>query len=132
MRRILFPYLITLFLPLAILVCVSLLVLLIPREQFNPRNGLVMSSLLGVLVYHMATARSLPQVGYLMTSDLYFVIAYGLLAVLVLGINSVNLLIARQKEARAARIDRLMARVFVVGTLIAYSTLTIWSLRAAR
>jgi len=131
-RRILFPYLITLFLPLAILVCVSLLVLLIPKEQFNPRNGLVMSSLLGVLVYHMATARSLPQVGYLMTSDLYFVFAYALLAVLVLGINGVNLMMARQQEARAAKVDRLLARVFVVGTVIAYSTLTIWGLRASR
>ncbi len=131
-RRIVFPYLITLFLPLAILVCVSLLVLLIPKEQFNPRNGLVMSSLLGVLVYHMATARSLPQVGYLMTSDLYFVFAYALLAVLVLGINGVNLMMARQQEARAAKVDRLLARVFVVGTVIAYSTLTIWGLRASR
>jgi ABC-type branched-subunit amino acid transport system substrate-binding protein len=131
-RRILFPYLVTLFLPLAILICVSLLVLLIPKEQFNPRNGLVMSSLLGVLVYHMATARSLPQVGYLMKSDLYFVIAYALLAVLVLGLNAVNLLMARQQEKRAAMLDHWLARAFVTGTLLAYSILTISAVRAAR
>jgi hypothetical protein len=131
-RRILFPYLITLFLPLGILVCVSLLVLLIPKEQFNPRNGLVMSSLLGVLVYHMATARSLPQVGYLMKSDLYFVIAYALLAVLVLGLNGVNLMIARQQEARAAKLDHWLARFFIIGTVIAYSTLTLSALEASR
>jgi ABC-type branched-subunit amino acid transport system substrate-binding protein len=131
-HRILFPYLVTLFLPLGILVFVSLLSLLIPKEQFNTRNSLVMSSLLGVLVYHMAQARSLPQVGYLMKADLYFVATYAMLAILVLGINAVNLLLAHKKEEQAARLDRVLDEFFIVATLVAYSALTISGLLAAR
>ena len=131
-HRILFPYLVTLFLPLAILIAVSLLVLLIPKEQFAPRNALVMSSLLGVLVYHMAQARALPQVGYLMKADLYFVVAYVLLAILVLGINAVNLLLHHKREHDAARLEGWLDEIFVVGTILAYGVLTVSALLAAR
>ena len=124
-KRVLFPYLITLFMPLALLMGVSLLVLLIPKEQFAPRNGLVMSSLLGVLVYHMAQARSLPQVGYLMRADLYFVVAYFLLFSLVLGLNVVNLLLTRKQEEAAAKLDRRLRYFFGVGTVLAYTVLTL-------
>ena len=54
------------------------------------------------------------------------------IAVLVLGVNGVNLMLARQQEARAAKVDRLLARLFVIGTVVAYSALTIWGLRGAR
>lgn len=123
-RRILFPYLITLFLPLALLISVSLLVLLIPKEQFSSRSGLVMSALLGVLVYHMAQARGLPQVGYLVRADLYFVAAYFLLFFLVLGLNVVNYLLAQKKEELAARIDGRLRLGFAVATIAAYGLLT--------
>jgi ABC-type branched-subunit amino acid transport system substrate-binding protein len=131
-HRILFPYLVTLFLPLAILIFVSLLVLLIPKEQFSTRNSLVMSSLLGVLVYHMAQARALPQVGYLMKADLYFVVSYFLLAVLVLGINVVNLLFSRKEVEKAARVDGWLDEFFIVASILAYSALTISGFMASR
>jgi branched-chain amino acid transport system substrate-binding protein len=123
-RRILFPYLITLFLPLALLISVSLLVLLIPKEQFSARSGLVMSALLGVLVYHMAQARGLPQVGYLVRADLYFVAAYFLLFFLVLGLNVVNFLLAQKKEELADKLDRRLRRSFASATIVVYGLLT--------
>lgn len=128
-QRILFPYLVTLFLPLAMLMAVSLLVLLIPKEQFAPRNGLVMSSLLGVLVYHMAQARALPQVGYLVKADLYFVVAYILLSMLVLGLNVINLLLYQKKEEQAAKLDRWLQTVFVAGAILSYIVLTATAIR---
>jgi ABC-type branched-subunit amino acid transport system substrate-binding protein len=131
-HRLLFPYLVTLFLPLGILIFVSLLSLLIPKEQFSTRNSLVMSSLLGVLVYHMAQARALPQVGYLMKADLYFVVAYLLIAILVLGINGVNLLVAHKQEHWANRLDQLLDRFFIIATLVAYTALTVSGLLASR
>jgi ABC-type branched-subunit amino acid transport system substrate-binding protein len=131
-RRLLFPYLVTLFLPMAILIFVSLLSLLIPKEQFSTRNSLIMSSLLGMLVYHMAQARALPQVGYLMKADLYFVVSYVLLAILVLGINVVNLLFSRGETQRAAKLDARLHWVFIAGVVLAYGTLTVIGLRAGR
>jgi ABC-type branched-subunit amino acid transport system substrate-binding protein len=131
-QRILFPYLVTLFLPLGILIFVSLLVLLIPKEQFSSRNSLVMSSLLGVLVYHMAQARSLPQVGYLMQSDLYFVAAYMLLAFLILGVNLVNIRHSRHQEERAAWLDMWLRREFILGTLAVYVALSVYAVMVSR
>src|SRR5262249_31833668 len=103
----------------------SLLVLIVPKEQFAPRNGFIMSSLLGVLVYHMAQARALPQVGYLMRADLYFVVAYVLLFTMVLGINVINFLIHHKREELAERLDKDLRYFFILGTLIAYGVLTL-------
>jgi nitrogen fixation/metabolism regulation signal transduction histidine kinase len=63
-------------------------------------------------------------VGYLMRADLYFVVAYVLLFSLVLGLNVVNLLLARHDDEGAAKLDLQLHYFFLIGTVLAYTILT--------
>ncbi|MEO0605657.1 MAG: ABC transporter substrate-binding protein, partial [Myxococcota bacterium] len=122
--RILFPYLITLFLPLAIMVGISLFVVLIPPSQFDARLTLTMTALLSVVVFHLAQGEDLPNVGYLMRADQYFMVAYLLLFVLIIKTVLVNLLVPRLSKGLIARGEWLFAILFVPATLLLYGTLS--------
>jgi len=54
LKRIILPYIITLFLPLLIMLIISFTLFSIPTDQFDSRISLVMTALLGVLVFHMS------------------------------------------------------------------------------
>jgi ABC-type branched-subunit amino acid transport system substrate-binding protein len=75
-KRDMFPYFLTLFLPLGILTAVSLGVFWIPLGQFAVRITIVLTTLLSVLVFHLSRADSLPNVGYLTVADKFFIAAY--------------------------------------------------------
>ncbi len=122
--RILFPYLITLFLPLAIMVGISLFVVLIPPSQFDARLTLTMTALLSVVVFHLAQGEDLPNVGYLMRADQYFMVAYLLLFVLIIKTVFVNLLVPRLPGPVITRGEWVFAIVFVPLTIVLYGTLS--------
>ncbi|MEN0064834.1 MAG: hypothetical protein AAGA48_22000 [Myxococcota bacterium] len=122
--RILFPYLITLFLPLAIMIGISLFVVLIPPSQFDARLTLVMTALLSVVVFHLAQGEDLPSVGYLMRADQYFMVAYLLLFVLIIKTVLVNLLMGRLSNAMIARGEWVFAIAFIPATFLLYGTLS--------
>jgi len=122
--RILFPYLITLFLPLGIMVGISLFVVLIPPSQFDARLTLTMTALLSVVVFHLAQGEDLPNVGYLMRADQYFMVAYLLLFVLIIKTVIVNLLVPRMSQSTITRGEWVFAILFIPATLLMYGTLS--------
>jgi hypothetical protein len=130
-RRQIHPYYVTLFLPLVLLLGVSMLVLCIPLEQFAPRNSMVMTAFLGILVYHIAAARSLPQVGYLTRTDLLFGVADLLIFLLVIEVNVVNRLFHLKHVAAAKWIDRAAVFTFLPISLVAYAAIVIEATMAA-
>ena len=60
--------------PLGIMMLVSLFVEVIPPKQFEARLTLVMTALLSVVVFHLSQNDGLPNVGYLMRADQYFMV----------------------------------------------------------
>ncbi len=125
LRRRIFPYLITLFLPLAVLIAISLCGLFVPLSDFWSRTTFVLTSLLGVLVEHMTQARSMPQVGYLMRADYFYVAAYVLYLVLIAEITAVNVLFVREKTELAERIDKPFMWAFGLATMAVYAALSL-------
>jgi len=123
-KRILFPFLVKLFLPLLIMLVVSVLVLLIPRDQFDARIGLAMTALLSLLVFHLAQSASLPSVGYLIKADQYFMASYVMMFALILNTITVNLFMQRNKQALARRIDRCFALIVIPSTIAILAHLT--------
>lgn len=127
-KRILFPYLINLFLPLLIMIVISLFMFLVPVEQFDARMTLVMTALLSILVFHMAQGESLPNVGYMLRADLYFVISYVLMFVLILSTIYTNLLYNKDKHAFAIKLDKIIGWIFIPLSIISYLVLFLISL----
>ncbi len=124
-KRILFPYLITLFLPLGIMIVISLFVFLIKRDQFDARLTLTMTALLSILVFHLAQGESLPSVGYLMKADQYFIATYILMFSLISEVILVNVLDDRIADNKLIWVERIFAVFFVVFSLAVYLLLTI-------
>jgi len=124
-RRIIFPYLITLFLPLGIMIIISLFVFLINREQFDARLTLTMTALLSILVFHLAQGESLPSVGYLMKADQYFIATYILMFSLITEVILVNALHEKVTDNKLLWIERVFAVLFVSVSLAVYVLLTI-------
>ena len=125
LKRILFPYLVTLFLPLGIMVMISLFVVLVPPHQFDARMTLVMTALLSILVFHLAQGESLPSVGYLMRADQYFMVTYVLMFLLIVKTVLVNATLDQVPEERMKRFERWFAVGFVATTLVVYLILTL-------
>ena len=126
-KRILFPYLVTMFLPLAIMVLIALFVVFVPPSQFDARLTLVMTALLSVVVFHLAQGESLPNVGYLMRADQYFMVTYLLLFVLVIKTVLVNLAVSRVSERALMGFEMLFAAGFIPMTILLYVGLTFGS-----
>lgn len=124
-QRILFPYLVKLFMPLLIIIILSLFVFIIPWEQFDARLTLVMTSLLSILVFHMSQSEALPSVGYMIKADQFFMVAYILLFSLVTMTIAVNILVKIGNEKLAKMIDRFFAYVFIVSVPISFGYLLI-------
>jgi branched-chain amino acid transport system substrate-binding protein len=129
-KRILFPYLVKMFLPLGIMIAITLLVFLVPRDAFDARMTLVMTALLSILVFHLAQAEALPAVGYLMRADYFFMITYVLVFTLTIKTVVVNVFVSADKDSVARWIDLVFAVVFLPLSAVAYIGLTVWSMMA--
>ncbi len=123
-KRILFPYLVTLFLPFFIMVVVSLLMFLIPTTQFDARLSLVMTALLSILVFHLAQEEAWPNVGYLVSADKYFMTAYILTFTLIFESIVANWLVIHKRETLAAKLDHGVAVVIVPLVVAIFSYIT--------
>ena len=127
-QRILLPYLLTLFLPLGILIIITLLLFLIPVDQFEARITIVMTALLSVLVFHDAQSDSLPNVGYLIKADIYFIITYVLMFGLIINTVVVNQISRKQGASSATKMNRWFSWVLLPLMILAFVFVTMPSL----
>ena len=123
--RIVFPYLFKLFLPLLMMIVISMFVFLVPEEYFDARLTLVMTALLSVLVFHMSQGDTLPAVGYMVKADQYFIISYVVLFTLILLTIGVNMLMSQGKAELSQSIFRVASYVIIPLTATGFLYLSI-------
>jgi len=123
-KRILNPYLYTFFLPLAIILGIVLLVLWVPIDQFSPRLGAAISGLVGILVYHMSQKNAFPKVGYIMTADYYFLVAYAFVVAIIICIIFTQTLMASGQKEMAKRWNRWLNIGAMVSVTTIYAAMT--------
>ncbi len=124
-KRVLFPYIFTIFFPLAIILIISLLIVRIPASlsHYHYRSAQTMTALLSLIVYHLAQRSVLPIVGYLMKVDYYFIVAY----FFMLGIACINVIAANlsiHDEARAKKLNRRYVSIFIPLMIFIYALIT--------
>jgi ABC-type branched-subunit amino acid transport system substrate-binding protein len=126
--RILKPYLFTFFLPLAVIMGIILLALWVPIDQFTPRINASISGLIGVLVYHMSQKNSFPKVGYTLTADYYFIVAYIVIIILMINIITVQMMVSAGHKEQARKRNRLFSVGAFLAVALIYAAMTTWSL----
>ncbi len=104
---------------------ISFMLFFIPIDQFEQRISLVMTALLGVLVFHMSQGDKMPNIGYLMKADLYFIYSYVYLLMLIINTITVNLFVKKGKTAFARTLERTGSGIYSLLISIAYICLTI-------
>ncbi|MBF0213832.1 MAG: ABC transporter substrate-binding protein, partial [Magnetococcales bacterium] len=64
-----FPYLINLFIPLAVVVLISLFAALVPSDKFDVKLNMAMTGILTVVVFQLTQVGNLPPLGYPTVGD---------------------------------------------------------------
>jgi len=127
--RRLFTYVITLFLPLGLLTCISMIAILTPMQDSGPRSSIILTSLLGVLLQHLGFARSMPKVGHLVAADFYFLAAYVFLSMLALHNCAIRNMVVRKQDERARKWEWTFAAFYLPAILTTYGLITFFALR---
>ena len=113
-QRLLFPFYVTLFLPMLILMVMPLVVFWLPLEQVRSRLASLTGTLLSILLFHISLANSHPRVGYLVRADYFFLGAYAVIVALyvMVVVGSAVDKGGDGDRAKAARINRISAWIF--------------------
>jgi len=119
-RRIFMPYLVKIMIPLVICLVLPYLVFFIDAGSLDVATGLTVTSLLACVAIQLTVVPGLPDVGYVVTSDLLFYLAY-FLAMLAMGQTVWTATLAESHREHAHRLDVLgrfvYPAIFVLGFL---------------
>jgi hypothetical protein len=89
LKRRLAPYVLKVLLPLLLIVAMAFTAFFIDAREFSTQIAIVITALLSCVAFHVSQSSSLPQVGYLVKADLFFLLSYAFvffaLASVVLG-----------------------------------------------
>ena len=126
LKRNIFPYMINLFLPLAIVVLLSLLVAFIPKEEFEIKVNLCMTAILTVVVFQMSQSGNLPPLGYPTVGDIYFMLSYLFVFLFTIKNFVMMSIYSKQKETGVpAKKDQFIDMLFVVGSVLVFGIYTL-------
>jgi len=125
-RRVLVPYLIKFLGPLVIIVMMSFVVFFIHPKEFEVQAGIVITALLSCVAFHITQADSLPDVGYLVTADKFFIVSYAVIFLSLIQVVVENYYFHAGKLTHAHAIDKVARYLFPVAFFgpIAY---LVWS-----
>lgn len=106
------PYLIKILFPLLILLTLAYLVFFVPARELEVAVGLTVTSVLASIAFQLTVADDLPNVGYIVASDLIFYLCYFLIMTTMIETVYTNNLEKKGRKARADAIERAARFVF--------------------
>lgn len=104
LRRVFTPYLVKILVPLVICLLLPYLVFFIDAASLDVAAGLTVTSLLACVAIQLTVVPGLPDVGYVVTSDLLFYLAY-LLSMLAMAQTVWTYSLGKQNPVLAHRLD---------------------------
>lgn len=134
LKRILSPYINSFFIPLFVLLVIGFLVSALPLNQIDARLALVMTALLSVIVFQMAMSSNLPSVGYSMRTDIYFMVSYMFLFLLVGKTLLVNAIFneGNGDAALAKKVENYFTYIAVPLAVVMYAVITVAAVLARK
>ncbi len=112
------PFLIKFLLPLIIVIFMSFLVFYIHPDELEARAGIDITALLSAMAFHLSQGENLPNVGYMVIADKYFLSSYALIFAATLETIVVHYLNVRNKHKQARWIDVISRGLFPAATVI--------------
>ncbi|RME76068.1 MAG: TAXI family TRAP transporter solute-binding subunit [Planctomycetota bacterium] len=116
--RVLVPYVVKSILPLTIIVAMSFVVFFIDPREFEVQAGIVITALLSCVAFHISQADALPEVGYLVTADKFFLVSYLVIFFALVEVVLENHFFHSRGREAAQRIDRWARVLFPLGFVV--------------
>ncbi|MHC4832098.1 MAG: TAXI family TRAP transporter solute-binding subunit, partial [Planctomycetota bacterium] len=113
-ERILFPYLIKFMGPLVIIVLMAFVVFFIHPKEFEVQAGIVITALLSCVAFHITQADNLPDVGYLVTADKFFIVSYVVIFIALVQVVLENYYFHRENLTAALKVDQVSRILFPI------------------
>ncbi|MHC4392371.1 MAG: TAXI family TRAP transporter solute-binding subunit [Planctomycetota bacterium] len=110
--RVITPYIVKFVVPLVVIVLMAFGVFFINAKEFEVQAGIVITALLSCVAFHLTQADSLPEVGYLVTADKFFLLSYLVIFLALVQVIWENSFLYRGREDVARRIDKVSRWVF--------------------
>lgn len=104
-RKIL-PYTMKFSIPLFVITFMAFSVLFIHPSDTGTRTGIGITAILSTVAFHISQADALPEVGYLVVADIFFILTYIACAVALIETIATHVYINKDNTPRALSIDR--------------------------
>ncbi|MCK4906924.1 MAG: hypothetical protein KAS64_05210, partial [Spirochaetes bacterium] len=111
-KRIFLPYLVKFILPLIFILAVAFLAFFIHPKEFESNIAIGITALLSAIAFHITQGENLPNIGYIVTADLFFIFTYALIFLSIVESVVSNTLYYKNKLELAVKIDRVSVFVF--------------------
>jgi len=122
-ERSFWPYCYKILIPLIVILAIAYLVFFLPPTEIQTASGLAMTSLLTCVAMNLTVSSNLPEVGYLVASDKFFICTYGLIFVTLAETIWTFAEAIKGNEAKSARIERVFRWGFPLAVLAAFAYL---------
>lgn len=107
-------YAFKILIPLLIILMMAYLVFFLPPVQLDTAASVAMTALLSCMAYNVAVSQNMPEIGYLVLSDKFFIATYVLLLVTLAETFVTFILDANGKSELALKIDLASRWLFPV------------------
>lgn len=124
-ERNLAPFVIRIFIPLLIVVAMSMLTFFIPESNLESQVSIGVTSILSIIALHFAIRDQLPDVKYLTKADYLMIASYITIFLALLESVLVHALYARSRQDKSGAIDRACRLVFPGGYIAAVALIAI-------
>lgn len=111
-KRLVYPYLLKFLLPLVVIVLISFLVFFIDAEHLGTQVGIGLVAFLAALIFHSMQSNQLPDIGYLVLIDKFFILSYTVIFLTLVQTVVAHTLHRRGAVERAAALDGLSRILF--------------------
>ena len=114
-------YAFKILIPLLIILMMAYLVFFLPPAQLDTAASIAMTALLSCMAYNVAVSQNMPEIGYLVLSDKFFIATYVLLFLTLAQTFMSFILDSNGKQAAALRLDLAARWLFpvLVGAIFA-------------
>ena len=110
-------YVYKIVIPLLIIIAMAYLVFFIPAKELSTASTIAITALLTCMAFNIAVAQNMPEVGYLVVSDKFFIASYLLLFLTLAETVATYVLDDRGHGQAAERIDAISRVAFPVAVL---------------
>ena len=114
-------YAFKILIPLLIIMAMAFMVFFLPPDQLDTAASIAMTALLSCMAYNVAVSQNMPEIGYLVLSDKFFIATYVVLLLTLAETCLTFVLNENGEKEKAVKIDRISRWAFpvLVGAIFA-------------